>query len=541
MYATRETQGAATGWTKLDLSSGISSRYGGAKVVAKKFALSQNTFTGKFDVALAVTVSGSDHLFVSQANSYDNDASLNNGIIWTPVEFDGDGQPAGSTKVQIADVFILNSPQSGSTCVVDLWRVPEKNDSLDRYFVVASASPAWKKHLVAIDLDAGSVTSVLGKRTKDQVAGIYTFGAIEGKQELIYAPLYNPFRPDGPSAPSRLKVPDGASSIASSLDARGRSCLFISHPSGVSVFLPSAQNDGSMPSSCIESALVSGATQLSAMTTGSLTSLWGRNAQGGLFYATCPAGSEAVSPAWSTPVIILPKVEHFAFYTGMSTRSHTLFAYVGGQEMVELDQDYVTGCWRERPIMLPATDIDAVVEFNSYTTRVEVIDSDSIPLPGTVLSLGADRPVPVYVDGSYYVLSPNNPVKFTTDGHGALNIVQPTDSLAAVTYTVSPLAPGVQPVTIDPSDKVMEKLQKVKTGDDLSRITMTAADGSSVPLIPGDVSADARDAAAGAIKQFVDIGKGLSNAGPPALLVSTAVAINRSSGQLPHPDFEDHL
>ncbi|WPH01285.1 Hypothetical protein R9X50_00412300 [Acrodontium crateriforme] len=528
LYATKEVQANSIGWTREDLSSGLSSRFNGSSVVAKSFAVSQNSVTGMWDLVVAVTAGGSDHLFISQGNNYAVDITTPPTIAWSNIPFDGDGTTPDTTKIQIADVFVLNSPKAGSTCMVDIWRAPGTNNALDRYYILSGHSPQWNKHLLAIDLDAGSIDCTLGQRSKDTVPGIYTFGSIDGQTELIYAPMRNVFRPTNPPAPARLTVPAGTSAMSSAIDQNGHSALFISSPEGLAVFPSTAQGDGATSTVCITGPLVSGATELQAYTVGLITSVWGRNAQGGLFYATCPAGHEASSSAWSTPVVLVPEVQNFAFYAGLATNSHTVFAHVAGEEMIELDQDPVTSNWRQRTIMLPGTDVNDMVEFNSYTTRIEVIDDNKVAQPNVDMTITAVSPVPVYVDDVYFILNPTTPLSFKTDGNGSVTIIQQTDSIAAVCYNITLTGTSASAVLVDPTSKVMQKLQAIQTGSDLASVNVADSSGTTKPLLPASVSNDNRDAAAQAIKQFSDIGKGLNPDGTPSSGSSVAKAASVS-------------
>ncbi|QIW96630.1 hypothetical protein AMS68_002148 [Peltaster fructicola] len=502
LWATKEVQSTSVGWDRADLSSGLC-LFANARVTAKAFAVSQNTVNGKWSLVLAAAINGTDHLFVSQ----DNDYSAHNAaatVTWTDVPFDASGQT--SKKIQIADVFIINVPQIGSTCVVDIWRTPGTNNSLDRYYITPGNTPQWNQHLLAIDLDAGSISSVLGQRARDRVAGMYTFGMIDGVEELIYAPLYNAFRPDSAPSPVRLALPGGSTCITSTMDHAGHTSLFVAHAGGLSVYPANAQTDGAVAIPCINSALVASASQLQAMTCGSITSIWGRNPQGNLFYATCPTGSEAAILSWSAPIVLLTSIEQFAFYNGMSTNSHTLFAHIDGQKIVELDQDPVTTIWRQRNIMLPSTDMNDMVEFDSYTTRLGVTDDYRLPQPNVEVSLTSVSPVPVYINDTYYVLNTRTPVIVKTDGTGGVAIVQQTDSFAAVCYNVS-LAGSTS--LIDPTAGVVQRLAAIQNGADLAAVHVEDEAGNTKSLLASSVNDDDRDAGAQAIKQFCEVGTGL--------------------------------
>ncbi len=58
-YLTREVTQTSTGWTKVDLSSGLAVQHSGAAVAAKAFSVAQNATTRNIDLALALTVGAS--------------------------------------------------------------------------------------------------------------------------------------------------------------------------------------------------------------------------------------------------------------------------------------------------------------------------------------------------------------------------------------------------------------------------------------------------------------------------------------------------
>ncbi len=244
-YLTREVTDSSTGWNRLDLSSALASQHGGATVAAKAFSVAQNAKTLGVDLALVVTVSGQDHLYLSLGNA-NTDASWGNGVSWTAVPFD-----AGTTApnpLTIADVFIMNIPAGAGGAVenifADVVRTPgDPLNLLDRYYITPSASRKWNLHKLAADLAAGSISSCLGQRTGDPIPGIYTFGTINGQPELIFTPQYNYFRPTAAPSPARLTVPAGASAVASALNASGASNLFVAAAGGLYVFTPANQKD----------------------------------------------------------------------------------------------------------------------------------------------------------------------------------------------------------------------------------------------------------------------------------------------------------
>lgn len=230
-YVTRELRASQTGWAKIDLSNALSKNHAGAAVAVKAFTLSQNPQTLAVDLALVLTVAGADFLYLS-LNNFNQADAWSAGVNWTVIPFDAAKLKAPS-PLTIADVYLLNIPSvDGSSavqvCFVDVLRSPsDPLKLLDRYYIqprsTPSSTPQWVRHTLAADLAAGSISSCLGHRTDDYVPGMYTFGTIATKRELICTPQYNYFRPAVAPNTALLTLPDGATAIASALNGAGDS------------------------------------------------------------------------------------------------------------------------------------------------------------------------------------------------------------------------------------------------------------------------------------------------------------------------------
>jgi hypothetical protein len=513
-YITREVTGTATGWDKVDLSSSLAADHGGAAVTAKMFSVAQNAATLGVDLALVVTTGGQDYLYLALGHA-NTDQAWSAGVAWTLVPFDAGTAP---NPLTIADVLVMNIPAAGGGAVenifVDIIRKPgDPLKLLDRYYISPGGPKKWNLQKLAADLAAGSISSCLGQRTGDPVPGIYTFGTIGSTQELIFTPQYNYFRPTVAPSPARLTLPAGASAIASAIDASGVSNLFVAGTAGLYLFAPDNQHDQASPVLVVPSILAAGASALAAATDGKRTAVWGVDPQGYLFYAQCPAGSEASLGAWSHPVPLLPSVEAFAFFLNLNAGNNILFAHVDGQSLIQLTQDPVTTDWRQRSILLPATDPDDVIEYNTFTTHIQVTDDHQVGAPNTTVALTATSPVSVYVENVYYLLSPTVPVQTTTDVTGVLTVIQETQSLSAVCFrAVLADTPSVA-AEINPMSNALATLGTIQSGGDLGNVQVTNADGTTQPLVPASVSAGDKDAAAQSIKQFATISAGLPQDG----------------------------
>ncbi len=497
-YLTQEVGGSRTGWNRLDLSSALSQQHGGAKVVAKTFDVSQNAQTGAIDLALVATINGSDTLYLSRGNA-NLVASWAKGVSWSAVPFDDAAHPMPA--LQIADVYIEQT-QTGEYFVADILKEPGNPlNPLFRYYLTpepAQGGKHWNPHDLSADLAGGSISSLLGQRTGDTVAGIYTFGTIGGRQELMYTPLYNPFNPAHPASPSRLAVPDGASAIATTVGADGTTSLFVAGQGVLTFFAPDNQSDGAAGVPIVTHRLFAGVQHLEAFATETVTTVWAVNQPGDLFYVTCKAGQEATPAAWSVPVPILANVEQIAPYLNQKRNNAVIFAHVSGETLVQLTQDPVTTAWQQRRILLPSTDAKDVVKFQSYTTHVTVTDDHNMPAPNTALRVTSTSPVSAYLNDVYHLLSPDVPVNTATDVTGVLTIVQETHGLGAVCFKLVLAESGVT-AAINPMTKVVDKLNGV---DDVGQVQVTNADGTQQKLVPADVSPDDVKATTASLKQF---------------------------------------
>lgn len=81
---------------------------------------------------------------------------------------------------------------------MDIWRsslASKPPKLLGRYSKMPHGSPIGRLQKLAIKLAAGSIISCLGRRAKDLIGGIYTYGILGGKARSINGPQYNAFWP----------------------------------------------------------------------------------------------------------------------------------------------------------------------------------------------------------------------------------------------------------------------------------------------------------------------------------------------------------
>lgn len=521
LYATREvpTGFPGTGWSRIDLCAGILGPQEPRPPTIKSFALGQNPDSLAFDLAVVISIPGKsgDKLYISTGNANTDDAwSRSNsrlGVQWKAVPFDAINSTVDPDKLEIDGVYLMTLPSASSaagslTCFVDTLRgTPATNTLrlLDRYYITVGARRAWNKHTLPIDLQADSISSSLGRRFKDRVGGIYTFGDINGRLELIYAPAYDYWNEDNPPSPVRFGLPEQATSMTTCPNSNGNSHLFVSGKQGIFHWAPDQQKDGSTGTRIITTTLVAEAKHLSSETLGNVTALYGISPQGDLFYTTCKVGSEGSAHAWSLPIPLISGVEEYSFFLNKKTEKTTAFAHTTGQHVTQLTQDPVTHDWSSRSILLPSTDVDDVVDLSAFTTRVTVQNDAGGPGAGVDVLFSATSPVAVYINDSYRILRPSLNIKATADSAGTITIVQPTQDMSAVCYKASLASNPSNSLDIDPASKVKSRIASISSGKDLKTATVTRSDGTTSPLLSSDVSEEDCNAAASAIQQLVKV------------------------------------
>ncbi|KAH8429184.1 uncharacterized protein LDX57_006853 [Aspergillus melleus] len=489
----------STGWQLHDLSTAVIEAYfpGKADAVVRTFDVGQSAIDGTISLAMAVSSGGTDNLFMSLLNP-SGDTSWVDSPRWTHVPFDAVTEWPDTITITGILFAELSSSQY---LIVDLDRL---NDSavknIVRYYIDPSKETGcfWVKHDVPVDIEDGNYQSCVGRVSNAWSDGVYTLGTAHDAPQLVYMPLFNDFGP-GPVAPRRLSLPgsqvpsaittarngDKSSSLLATTD------LYAISGSSLYYFAANAQTDGATAIPLITNDFLSGTDTLLSMMSDGVTTIWGKNSSNEVYYVSC-LNTELTKPgSWSTPVPILTSIERISAYVNRIDGGNTIFASGSGRLFV-LTQATITDAkvWQAQDIKLAAPVTAEPLSFTSYTTNIQVTDTEKDAPPGkTTLSIAAEVRTPVYMNGLYYVLGPD-PVKVTTDAGGSLSVIQATQDLNAVTITAT-LDGGSVGTVVNPMDKSFQKLTSLDSADSLraaSFPTNTIAGGvledtSSTPLV----------------------------------------------------------
>ncbi|MBC7631377.1 hypothetical protein [Aeromicrobium sp.] len=551
-YLTQETRAAAVGWRRIAFSARLGDR------PVKLVAVAQNAGTGKIDIALVLGGQPHDDLYLSLGNS-SKDVSWVDEPTFTAVPFDA---TAGPTTVTINDVFISQA-SDGEYIVADILRDPSDSSPLiSRYYIDPTSrltGKAWNAHDVAGDLRASNVRSTIGRRPGDRVDGIYTVGEIAGHGQLIFQPLYNPFRPQEAANPVALTGPAGVigtalCAVAAQADATD---LYVAYGQTLYMFPAEAQQQGATGTQLLDLPVLRGVRHLFGAATDTRLILWGLNQADQVFYTTCAVADRHDPTAWSVPLPIVTGAEQISPYLNRSNDGNSYFVHTGSNELSRLTQAPDTTAWKSEKVLLPAPTTMKAVKNTSYTTRVQVTDQDKKPLPGATVEVSCSRRTSVYINGLYYVLD-SVPTPVVADAIGSVNIIEWVESLNGTPLHI--VGPDGQNLAVNPMDKPFAKAASLSTADALRAATIPGtAQAASRALVSSDASDADLDTAATALGQLGTIYQTMPidgsvlpppttpTATPTPALTTTARSagnvrvaalhsVSAGAGHAPHPD-----
>ncbi|RAH41863.1 uncharacterized protein BO95DRAFT_505796 [Aspergillus brunneoviolaceus CBS 621.78] len=439
---------SSTGWQLYDLSTKlIQATFPGATDgTVQTFDVAQSVVDGSISMMVVISSAGSDELFISLQNS-NQDPSWASDPTWTHMPFDAVSETIDGLRISGTYFAEVYSPQQ--YLIVDLDRSESgSTPEITRYYVdpTKSSGRYWMKHDVPVDIEADDYESCVGQVARGRVDGIYTRGSVDSVSQLVYQPVANASGGMGPPAPRRLVVPNssqGLTSIATARESDSTSPLYnttdlYAIADDTLYRWPSdAQNDGSTGRELITNSTLLGTSPLRAMTHDGVTTLWGKNASGDVYYLSCATDTLDDPDQWSIPVPILTGIEQMTAYTNMADGGNIIFASGGGQLfMISQATNTSAKTWKAQTIKLAVPPEEKPISFKSWTTNIRVTDApNGLPSEAVSLALATDSRTPVYLNGIYYLLGPT-PVEVETDSRGSLTVVEETEDINAAVLTV---------------------------------------------------------------------------------------------------------
>ncbi|KQY92272.1 hypothetical protein ASD21_12660 [Caulobacter sp. Root1455] len=500
---TIEAPGQTHGWRQVDLGAvRIQSDFGG-KATVKSFGAAQVVAApggsgAQIHLAMIVNDGIRDHLYLSLGNS-DSDLGWTAKPAWTAAPFNaigGDGLPiTPPSPLLIANVF-LSEATDKEYVVVDTLRNPTQPVGvLARYYIDAApgASPTWRPHDLAIDVQASGYASCLGRAAHAyEVDGLYTKGAAGASAQLVYTPLYNVFNPALPAPPSRLNLPGGllADAIAAVRDADNTSDLYAAANGGLYWFASGNQKDGATGVLVASHPLLAAVRALYAYAADGAVTVWGLNGDDQVFYLTCPAGRQGQPAAWNRPLPILAGVDAIAPFIDRGYSANTFFAHTG-TGLIKLIKSPTTALWTQRRITLPpSATTQPSLPIHSYTTHIRVADADGRTAPNVSVKLTATNVTSVSINHLYYIIGPS-PIEVLTDALGTVTIVETATSLTGTRFQVSVAS---QPeIPVNTMDAAWARNARYTTTESLRSAQIVDRKGNRRDFVPAGTSKDDLD------------------------------------------------
>ncbi len=329
-------------------------------------------------LAMVVADAQNDHLYLSLQNP---DTSTG-APAWTAYPFDDPAHP--QTTLKIVGVEISEATD-GEYIVVDVVRDPSSPVALiSRYYIdpAKTNGHAWLPHDVAVDLQAGTYSSCLGRRVARDVDGLYTAGTIDGTAQFTLQALYNAFKPGMPAPVYWFSLPGGAvpDAIATCRNGDESTDLYATANQTLYYLASSSQQDGATLVELFSSPALNSVHDLFAAVDGTDVTIWGRNANDEVFYTACARSQITVGGVASKRPAGDPDGGRagLALHRPRQQREHVVRP--PRRTVVKAVKSTSTTIWMFSDITLdpPATTTPSQ-RFSSYTTRVQLTGSDGQP------------------------------------------------------------------------------------------------------------------------------------------------------------------
>lgn len=459
---TAESWGERNGWNTVNLS--------GQGAPCQLFGVAERP-DGSVQLAIArrATQDGKPHDGFYLANLTAAQAASGAVPTWAAVPYDAAG-PVRS-RIEIANIFVSNA-SDGEFIVVDLVRDPDSaNKVITRYYIDrAGAGPRWKLHDVPVDIGSEHYTSVLGRKDGSDVDGVYVSGQIDGHPQILYTPLY-PDSPGGHVFSSSLKLTANgviADAVAACRKADNSSDLYAAAQGKLYRFDSTNQKNLSVATVVLENPLFAHVQQLYAFCDVDKVMVWGRNNENTIFYTACALSKlNDAQSGWSLPLPLAFGVEHVSAYVNRGNSANTIFVHASDSGLRVGTKSPGTGTWAWRRVTLTPRDAkQAATTFNSFTTRIQIRDSDCKPANGVTVAISASAVTGVYINHLYYAVGPV-PIHVKADQAGSVTIIEVVPHLTGTRFDVSVVDDASQPISVNPMDKAFTKATSLQSRERL--------------------------------------------------------------------------
>ncbi|GJM34735.1 MAG: hypothetical protein DHS20C18_37360 [Saprospiraceae bacterium] len=413
LYVFQQDEGAATGWSSINLTEQLDGE-------VHHFAVAQDT-SGNPVVAISILPTG------DQNNSlvyHTKDLSAANANRWL-----GWGKQPQIGKVQKFAVGVGSANNETYIAFAAL-----KNSNVTTYFVNANAT-TWSPDQVDLPENAQAVLDLkIGHFAQyEQVmspgepplsqASIYTlFKNGNGDSELITETI------PGAKRKHSIAVDADAQVIGLTPDANGDTQLFVGSKNLYFYDIKAQSSDASTATEAGAYLIGQFDETIDALAFDknipTVLDIWARTAAGNLYVAHEQNGN------WSSPIRLAEQVSPEVTTWKNPVSGHTDLFYVdGNSQLYYLRQDSTTTLWKQHYIKTEL--LDEMEEIECYSIQVKAYDDEGSPIANQNIAISASEVTQVLLNKKNYYLDQYTWVQAPTDAQGRLTILNRIDKISS--------------------------------------------------------------------------------------------------------------
>lgn len=201
-------------------------------------------------------------------------------------------------------------------------------------------------------------------------------------------------------------------------------------------------------------------------------SIWATVSPNSIYYIY---GQKGPTYTWHTPVLFSETAIHIAPMRSQKKRANELFIVGQDRSVTHHWQDRGSTLWQERLIQVPTG--SEVIEYNSFTTQIQLADEQGRPLVDVPLRITASQWTYAEANGLIYSLDKDTPATIKTDRLGNLTLILAAPDLNVPIIHVESDC-FAKTLNIYPNGQVQKGIAAIKSGRDLQ--AAKTADGKPV-------------------------------------------------------------
>jgi hypothetical protein len=517
-----ETNSSDNGWEIKNICKSIAKQKNGAKVKAKDFSAQKHE--NGIMIAIVTTTNGQDELYFNNSIQDIFNCKEGENINWTACPYNGTS-PA-ITKADISNIKILPQDQKQKLPILI---AGVKNDKGKIHNFTINEEKKWQEFIAANDFDKVLSESV-GKAAVSDAQGLYQLIQNNNSKGIVFTPNSRRI-----PIPVKISPPQTAFKISAveETPAGGNTDLFIGATDGIYLVKSASQKKGETAIKIIEGSY----KEFEVFKNDDRYTIFANTDKGEGVYFKGDANSLTDPRKWKASMPIVKGINRLSFYADTKNDNLTLFAQKDKGLFLIFHQNSQNGMWHKREVLLPTLNIQQVITYVAHASHIKV-DTDQ---PSAKVKITSVNECDVFINGSYYRLSPTKETVIKTDIQKSINIEQKSNNMDAPSYFLQ-LEGDSERFMVNPTGDLLEKLEKVKNGSDLAAIELTDERGRKKPLISKNIPKKKVDAVAENIKKFVALAKKMPQDGSRVQINNkSTTTISSNSKKVESGDFFSYV